>query len=163
MALGGEDRSAGASWMWLWGDRSRCEKDGMGFSRALLCVSRPPSSRTDLNIRRQPTPTPHSFIVCFASPTAHPIPHVESALLPLRPSSIHIGLAQADPAIAQSGCALPVESAFAQFREREGGGVDLGMRVEATATDEQEDGWDGMAGIGGPRRRLSPSPPLPLS
>jgi hypothetical protein len=94
-------------------------------------------------------PTPHSFIVCYipdspslVSPTAHPISHVESALLPPRPSSIHIGLAAADPGIAQSGCALPVESGFAQFREREGGGVDLGMRVEATATDEQEDGME---------------------
>ncbi|KAJ7749357.1 hypothetical protein B0H14DRAFT_2982904 [Mycena olivaceomarginata] len=60
--------------------------------------------------------------------------------------SIHIGLAEVDPGIAQIGCTLPVESGFAQFREKEGGGVDPGMRVEATATDEQEDGWDGMQG-----------------
>jgi hypothetical protein len=38
---------------------------------------------------------------------------------------------------------------FAQFREKEGGGVDPGMRVEATATDEQ----DGME-----RRDPRPSP-----
>ncbi|KAJ7321847.1 hypothetical protein DFH08DRAFT_1085735 [Mycena albidolilacea] len=78
----------------------------------------------------------------FAFPTAHPIPHVENALLPPRPSSIHIGLAEADPGIAQIGCALPVESGFAQFREREGDEVDLRIRVEATATDEQEDGME---------------------
>jgi hypothetical protein len=74
----------------------------------------------------------------FASPTAHPIPHVESALFPPRPSSIHIGLAEADPGIEQIWVCTPVESGFAQFREKEGCGVDPGMRVEATATDEQD-------------------------
>jgi hypothetical protein len=115
-----------------------------------------PNSRTDLNVRRPPTPTSiHCMLPdnpSFASPTARPIPHVESALLPPRPSSIHIGLAEADPGIEQIWVCTPVESGFAQFREKEGGGVDPGMRVEATATDEQ-DGMEWNAGIRGPRRR----------